>query len=366
MKRKLKLILNGMFYGDSYTKRVFWSIFTVSVLLVGSLIAGAALVSLWGYGLAMVLAVVDAILIHRVELSVATTGEEEPEESAPEEKQDVEEEEKPEPDVDKKKKLEQEQPQISEEEERSPQEKARAGYDAVQNYTERDVKQMFYKYKVKKNHRPVLIDSCLKYRIQQCPAYAWTHRGALHFLLLEEEPRTVTLPLNAVSKMYYEKDVPANQRKEYDCLLGTNLVSMVFGEYRPVYHSVIRGNRQEEVKNLYVIGPDMKFTAASAKELILLLQPEFVLQDSIMESEEYNQYFKQVYKQKVLLDDGVMNIKDYQSRVRGILQKLAEAAITPAAFRMTLTDMVQRGLISNEYATYYSQYNRQYRERNRK
>lgn len=340
MFRRLKQIINGMFYGDVYTKRVFWSVFLVSILLLVSLIIGLVLSSWVLYGTAIVFAILDAIVLHRIELDVENVEEANEEDEG----------------------------EIICESERTmnPEEKAQAGYDAVSGYTEKDIKQMFYKYKVKKNHRPVLIDSCTRYHIKECPAYAWTHRGQLHLLLLEKEPRNISLGLDSVQKMYYEKDVPANQRKEYDCLIGTSLVSMVFREYRPIYHSIIRNKTRKEVKNLYVIGPDMKFTPASAKELILLLQPEFVLQDEIMESEEYNQYFKQVYKQKVLLDDGVLNIKDYQTKVRGILQKLAEAAITPAAFRMTLTDMVQRQLISNEYAAYYSQYNRQYRDRYKK
>ena len=85
-----------------------------------------------------------------------------------------------------------------------------------------------------------------------------------------------------------------------------------------------------------------------------------------MRSDDYNQYFKQIYKQKILLNDGALNMNQYQSKVKSILQKMAEAPITPAAFRMTLSDMAGRGLISNEYVSYYTQYNRQFRERNRK
>ena len=56
-------------------------------------------------------------------------------------------------------------------------------------------------------------------------------------------------------------------------------------------------------------------------------------------------------------------LKEYQEKVRTILKNMAEAAITPAAVRMTLSDLVQNNLISTDYANYYVQYNRQYRER---
>jgi hypothetical protein len=121
--------------------------------------------------------------------------------------------------------------------------------------------------------------------------------------------------------------------------------------------------RKAEAKNLYILEPDIYITAASAREIMILGAPEFVVSDDVTQSDEYNQYYKQVYKQKILLDDGVLNIKDYQTRVRAILQKLAEATLTPAAFRMTLQDMTMNQLITTEYSTYYTQVNRQIRER---
>lgn len=377
MKRKLTLIINGMFYGDGYTKRMLWSAFFLGVFSIGSLLTGLAL-GLWPFYIAtLAMAVGDGFLIHSIHLDVETIGGEE------EEDDEEEEPEKERPPKEKKSKehnIKEENAQTTKEsahkakeepqtdiKEKSGKKKPKADSDDEKDYSEKEIKKLFYTYKVKKNHRPVLIDSSKKYRIKQCPAYIWTHQGQFHILLLEKEARKLSLPLSEVQKMYYEKAVPANQKKEYDCLVeGPGIVSMVFSEYRPVYQSIIKDKRQVEVKNLYRIGEDIRFTAPSARELLELLQPEFVVDDEIMKSDDFNQYFKKVYKQKILLNDGALNMNQYQSRIKAILQKLAEAPITPAAFRMTLSEMAGRGLISNEYVSYYTQYNRQFRERNHK
>lgn len=380
MKRKLTLIINGMFYGDGYTKRMLWSAFLLGVFSIGSLLAGLAL-GFWPcYIAALAMATGDAFLMHSMHLDVDTIGGEEEEDEELQQEEILEKEEQKKENPKKEATLKEKKPKQDGEksgkakgeprktvQEKTGKKKTKSDADSTEDYSEKEIKKLFYTYKVKKNHRPVLIDSSKKYHIKECPAYIWTHQGQLHILLLEKEARKISLPLSEAQRMYYEKSVPANQKKEYDCLVeGPGIVSMVFSEYRPVYQSVIKDKRQVEVKNLYRIGADIRFTAPSARELLALLQPEFVVDDEIMHSDDYNQYFKQIYKQKILLNDGALNMNQYQSKVKSILQKMAEAPITPAAFRMTLSDMAGRGLISNEYVSYYTQYNRQFRERNRK
>lgn len=444
MKRKLELLINGMFYGDSYTKRMLWSIVLVPVFAIGAIITGIALTSFVAYGAAIVLAVTEIVLLRSIDIGIGVTGEEDvyyPDEeididqfpshvqeplqkvqayeqtegledalasiSAALEEQENEVEDTFEeaeddfssafPSLDdafaledealEPKQEERERVPVTAPEEESEQkieEPLKKGLFAklfgkknkkdrdkesepkeLEDYTQKDIKKTFYKYKVKKNHRPVLIDHCEKSKIKECPAYAWTHRGSFHLLLMLGTPKEITMGLGQASHMFYEKECPADQRKEYDCLVGNGLIPLVFSEYKPIYTPVIRNNKQEEVKNLYRIG-EFYFTAASARELMALLTPEFIVEDAVTDSEEYNQYFKQVYKLKILLDDGVIHIKDYQFKVKNILQKLAEAPITPAAFRMTLTDMAQRRLITPEYVNFYTQYNKTFRERHSK
>lgn len=373
------LLMNGMFYGDAYTKKCLWSAFLLAVFAIGSVLVGLALSLWWLFGLAGVFGVADVVLYKSLKISVGeyviTEDEEEEVATAMVTKKTKKPVAKP---VQQTEKTEsktkqgaqhkaadekEEKPEASVKEPEPEKIEKREG-TFTEGFSDKELKKLFRTYKVKKNHRPVMIDFCSKYRISQCPAYVWVFRGQFHLLLLEEQPRKIMLPQGQMQTMFYERGVKANQRKEYSFLTGRSLMNLVFNEYKPTYYSTIRNNRQEEVKNLYVLGPGMKFTNTSVKELLLLLDPEFVVEDEITKSEEYNQYFKQVYKLKILLQDGGMHIQEYQGKVRSILKHLAEAPLPPAAVRMTLAEMVQKQLISSEYANYYIQYNRQYRERN--
>lgn len=453
MKRKISLIVNGMFYGDPYTRRVLWGVFLLALAVVGLCIAGIA-AGIWPfYLLALVCVAFGFILVRRNRLGVSSSEDDEEESEADVKlSEDNEEQSKDDRDhsgedaeqsgvnvgksggsnrlrpsmKDVMDDLEPEKPEYIEDQagmvnpgfrhspaigpelslregvpvsesydkpaaedrgtfsvrgsDQVPDQQddtsislprtdygtaeEKPGKDKTQrltpaevgdSYSEKTVKKAFHKYKVKRNHRPLLIDHSDTYRIRECPAYGWVQKGTFYLLLLEQEPRRLELPESSISKLYYKRAVPANQRDEYEILGGHNLISAVFSKYRPVYGSVIRRGEQQECKNLYMIKPDIMITAASARELMAIASPELVVEDQIMDSDEYNQYFKQIYKLKIMLDDGVISTKDYPVKVKMILQKLSMAPITPAAFRMTLGDMVRHGLISDEYAKYYAQ-----------
>ena len=385
MGHKLKVIINGMFYGDSYTKFMLWSIFLLGVATLGSLIIAAAIFDIYFVGAALIFAGIDAYLIHGLNLGVEMKGgvEQTEEEAEDDEEEDNEDDIEIDEDLtierldaeedikEKKEKKAKKDKKSKKDTKKADNSSADAEVDDKKEasapeqsyYTERELKMLFKKYKVKKNHRPILVDHSDKFKIKECPAFAWTTRNNFCILLMESEPRKLTFGLEVLGRITYAKAHPANQKKEYDCLVGQDLISLVFSEYRPVYQSVMMQGRKAEAKNLYILEPDIYITAASAREIMILGAPEFVVSDDVTQSDEYNQYYKQVYKQKILLDDGVLNIKDYQTRVRAILQKLAEATLTPAAFRMTLQDMTMNQLITTEYSTYYTQVNRQIRER---
>ncbi|MCR4716408.1 MAG: hypothetical protein K5656_04425 [Lachnospiraceae bacterium] len=412
MGHKIKVLVNGMIYGDGYTKFMLWSIFLLGVLTIGSLIIAAAFFSLTFVGAAVVFAAVDAYLIHGLDFGTEMKGgveasddeesddedddeEDEDEEDEgltielldaeedlkdKEEKKKAKKEKKAKKSKDKKKKDKKVKESSNDLAEKKSENKSETKLDnkasisadndsnasispAQSDYTEHELKALFKKYKVKKNHRPILVDHSDKYKIKECPAFAWTTRNNFNILLMEDEPRKLTFGLEALGKISYARSYPANQKKEYDCLVGQDLIALVFSEYRPVYQSVSRTGYTEEAKNLYMLEPDIYITAPSAREIMILASPDFIVDDEVTQSEDYNQYYKQAYKQKILLDDGVLNIRDYQARIKVILQKLSEATITPAAFRMTLQEMTMQQLITTEYATYYTQVNRQIRER---
>ena len=75
MKRKISLIINGMFYGDSYTKKMLWSSFLLGVFSVTSLICAAAFFQWYFLAAALVFAGGDAFLIKSMDMGVAEVEE---------------------------------------------------------------------------------------------------------------------------------------------------------------------------------------------------------------------------------------------------------------------------------------------------
>jgi len=48
----------------------------------------------------------------------------------------------------------------------------------------RALKKLLFKYKVKREHKPVIIDSSIRWKVEKCPAYMWIAKGQAHFLLM--------------------------------------------------------------------------------------------------------------------------------------------------------------------------------------
>ena len=77
-------------------------------------------------------------------------------------------------------KLESKEEQEEEQEERQE--------DYLEKLSEKDVHKICVKYKVNKDHQPIIVDSCVSKKIYQCPAYAWMEKDELNLLLFEREP----------------------------------------------------------------------------------------------------------------------------------------------------------------------------------
>ena len=72
MKRKLTLIVNGMPYGDVYTKKCLWTVFVLGVAGFGCLLVGGALSLYWLFAVAVVLFIVDFLIYRSLDMSVGT------------------------------------------------------------------------------------------------------------------------------------------------------------------------------------------------------------------------------------------------------------------------------------------------------
>lgn len=226
--------------------------------------------------------------------------------------------------------------------------------ETVKTYDRKKIKKTMHKYKVKRDHRMVMVDHCEKLNILQTPAYIWVDKNIFNLLLIESEPRIITFPLYSLNQITYVKKMPANEYSEYQLFrsAGGMLVDL-FRPYLPDYaHSTVVGD-MSAFKNLYGIGPGIYFTNTSASSLFDLLNAEFAVKDKVTESNKVNVYFKEAYKANIKLRDNVIDANGYADSISSILDNLARSTISYNEFKETLNLMIKNKLITQEFAMHY-------------
>ena len=225
--------------------------------------------------------------------------------------------------------------------------------EEAQKYNRKLIKKTMHKFKVKRDHRLVLIDRCERFNISQTPAYIWVQDKEFHILLIEKEPRQLIFPVYSIKNIKYLKKQPANPDIDYAVYKTGSVISGLFGKYVPDYvHSTVVDDLTA-YKNLYGIGPDMYFTNRSAKNLMDLLPAEFSVEDKVTTSNKVNIYFKEAYKANILLRDNVIDANGYADRISVILDNMAKSTISYNEFKETLNLMIKNKLITQEFAAYY-------------
>lgn len=228
-----------------------------------------------------------------------------------------------------------------------------ASDEELESYTSRKIKKTLHKYKVKRDHRKILIDYCEKYFIKQTPAYIWIANKELHMLLIEQEPRELIIPLLRISKITYQKKVEVNSDTDYPAFHKKNLITDVFRDLLPDYmHSTVQGD-MSAYKNLYGFGPGIYVTNRSATQLFDLLAADFEVDDKVTTSTKVNHFFKDAYKSSILLKDNVIDANGYADRISITLNDMAKSSISYNEFKDTLNLMIKNKLITQEFAMYY-------------
>lgn len=223
------------------------------------------------------------------------------------------------------------------------------------NYTKEKMKQIFYKYKIKEEHRKVMIDFCTPFRIKQCPAYVWRDRKNLYFLLLEEEPRKIEIALNKIDGIHYEKGAVVKSSLDYDKFKEPSFIGSIFVSYLPTYYEKVKNERKHYCKNLYVITPELKVTNTSARSLFDILEADFLLQDKIMTSNRFDTYFKLAYKSNILLRDQVITPEEYKDKIRVLLTSISQGEMSEREYISLINQLEEYKLITKEYAKYYQE-----------
>ena len=220
-------------------------------------------------------------------------------------------------------------------------------------YTKETMKKLFYKYKIKEEHRKVIIDFCAPFRIKQCPAYVWRDRKNLYFLLLEEEARKIEIALNQIDGIHYEKGVVVKSSLDYDKFKEQSFVGSLFLPYLPSYYEKVKNEKRCRCKNLYVITPELKVTNTSARSLFDILEEDFILQDKIMTSNRFDTYFKIAYKSNILLRDQVITPEEYRDKIRLLLTSISQGEMSERDYIFLINQLEEYQLITKEYANYY-------------
>ncbi|MCR5792586.1 MAG: hypothetical protein K6G65_05405 [Lachnospiraceae bacterium] len=237
----------------------------------------------------------------------------------------------------------------SEDGEDSPKE----AFARLENYGKKDIKRLFHKYKVKRDHKAIIIDSSRKYKIRQCPAYAWKDRTKLHFLLLDDGARKISVPLDEIEHIAYVPRISANPMLDYEELRDSSFVAHIFSPYLPNYFQGVVQGRGVTCKNLYNVAEDIMVTNTSARNMFDLLGLDFYIDDRLLGAKERNEFFKLGYKANVLWRDTVINSVEYKNKIKGILTNMAQSEISDYAFEQVLQMFIEHRLVTMEYAEFF-------------
>ena len=225
--------------------------------------------------------------------------------------------------------------------------------ETVMTYDRKKVRKTLHKFKVRRDHRMIFVDHSEKLKVNQTPAYIWVEKKDFHLLLIEQEPRHITIPVYQIKEITYLKKQPANEDIDYAAYRSSSVIADLFRPYLPDYsHSTVVDDLSA-YKNLYGIGNDIYVTNRSASALFDLLGVPFQVDDRVTMTNKVNIYFKEAYKSNILLRDNVIDANGYADRISKTLDNLAHSTISYAEFKDTLNLMIRNKLITQEFASYY-------------
>lgn len=370
-KEKFSRIIDAMLYGDFTTKKYLYGIvlFTIATLVTGIMAVFGA--GIW-FGLsAMLVGVVDLIWWQSMTLTANDLKEQGSKERYLQEKKTKKlEKEKEKAEEKAEEKARKEEEKRLKNEPKSEVEKALgkaeegAGENAGYRISSEEIKYVLKKYKAKKDHREIIIDSCESLGLKEAPAYIWADKKKYYFLILGDgEPLKLDYPLEYNLKLHYEVGVKANPDAEYKKFKGVSVVAIAFAPFLPDYYQKRTDTGTAFYKNLYRLGKDMYFTNTSAKNVFDITGADFEVKDDVTEDMRHGEDFKNAYKANILWRDGAITSNEYKNIITGLLSSLARADIRFDDFNRILEQMREYNFITKAYKDFYIDYRKKYREK---
>ena len=338
----LKKIINSFFYGNFKTKLFLWSVLILALgavfLLMAGIVLGISGLCAGGIGVGLVALILSqSVSLNDLQREKKKKVSGRPASSG----KTAEGEDRP--------------------ERQTKKEKERAKGRYLSSMDAKKLKKVMKDHKVNQIHVKVMIDSYPAKQIEQSPAFMWRTDTMLHFMVLSDQAYEFEVPLDKVNTFLLVKNVPVDPEKDYASFKLSNYISKMFQPYLPEYFESTKDGKLEVKKNTFRIEPGIYLTNSSVANLKKVLLPgaAFLVDDSVIASKRFNEYFKELYRASLLCKNLVITLDEYKEQVEETLDALVNAPIPGSEFVNTLYDLNRYHLITKDYLTIYTQ---KYRE----
>lgn len=231
----------------------------------------------------------------------------------------------------------------------SPKEKERQKSQFLASLNQKQMKKLMKQNRVSSTHRKLMIDSFPDRKMKQVPAFAWRTSDKLNFLVLEGRANGFSIPIRNIKGIYYEKNVESNQEQEYIPFKYNNYAAKMFVDFLPEYSQSSADGKLVYTKNLFRIEPGIYVTNTSMANLMELLpNVPFKINDEVIRSTKFDEYFKELYRFSVLCKNNVMGVERYRELSDNTLEDLLKAPMSGTSFVESLKNMARYRLITQE------------------
>lgn len=342
-------IVNSMLHGNLKTKFFLWFIFLLSIgalaLLLVAFVLGVPMVGAGGVGAALLALIISQSISLNDTKSKTKTG---------------------------KNHADREDAQAGTEIEDAVEKEAAGGTSRKQKEREKaqyfmgmnakKMKKLFREHGVNQIHVPVMIDSFPKAGIEQAPAIIWKTEKVLCVLVLTGTAQEFKVPLSQIQGISLVKNVPADPETDYVPFKLSNFITKMFQPYLPEYFEGTKDGKLEVKKNTFRIEPGIYLTNTSVGNLRRVLLPgvAFLVDDKVNSSKQFNEYFKEIYRESILCKNSVITLEEYKEQSAKILEELLDAPLSGKEIISTIYDLNKYHLISREF---FAEYTQKYQEK---